>query len=210
MRFKLLILLGGFLLTLLIGLFSCDTCGPFPNKFKVVGLDWLNYQAVYSDTSQMRLSLSEIVNDTVDFEKYSIHIKPKQETFFAQNCNRSGFSLIPSAYACDPALPHTDETIDSITINAAKDFDTTHPAGSDLSDLFDVIVLDYTNNIYYEKYALIQYLQTTPYVPNELVLILTEQPDVTTDFEFFVKYYQDGIDYDYFEFLTDKIVIRRQ
>jgi hypothetical protein len=106
-------------------------------------------------------------------------------------------------------LPQTDEKIDSIAIIAAKDFDTAHPAGSDLSDLFDVIILDYASNIYFEKYALGDYLKTNPFVPNELVLILTEQPDSTTDFNFLVRYYQDGIDYDYFDFLTDKIVIKR-
>src|SRR5688572_28284048 len=104
MRKKLLILLGGFSIICLIGIFSCDNCGPFPNKFKIVALDWFNYQAIYSDTADTRLMLSEITNDTVVFYMYSIFISPRQETYFAQNMNRWSFSLINSAYACDPGL----------------------------------------------------------------------------------------------------------
>ena len=210
MKNKLFILLGGFWILFLIGNFSCDTCGPFPNKFKMIGLDWFNYKAIYSDTASTRLKLLEIANDTVDFNMYSIDIKPKQETYFAQHSSRWSFSLINSAYACDPAIPQTDEKIDSIVITSAKDFDINHPSGIDLSDVFDVVVLDDANGIYFEKYTLDDYLDTNPYVPNELVLILNKQPDLTTDFQFLVKYYQNGIDYDYFEFLTGKIVIDRE
>ena len=210
MKNKLFILLGGFWILFLIGNFSCDTCGPFPNKFKMIGLDWFNYKAIYSDTASTRLKLLEIANDTVDFNMYSIDIKPKQETYFAQHSSRWSFSLINAAYACDPAIPQTDEKIDSIVITSAKDFDFNHPSGIELSDVFDIIVLDDANGVYYEKYTLNEYIGTNPYVPNELVLVLKEQPDLTTDFQFLVKYYQNGIDYDYFEFVTDKIVIDRE
>lgn len=176
----------------------------------MIGLDWHNYQAIYSDTASTRLKLLEIANDTVDFNMYSIDIIPRQETYFAQNMNKWSFSLINSAYACDPGLPQTDERIDSIVITSTKDFDNNHPSGAELSDLFDIIVLDYANGIYYEKYTLNDYVETNPYVPNELVLILNKQPDLITDFQFLVKYYQNGIDYDYFEFSTDKIVINRE
>lgn len=207
---KLFILSCGFLIMFLIGIFSCDKCGPFPNKFKISGLDWFNYSAVYSDTATTRLMLSEIANDTVDFNMYAIVIKPRQETYFAQHSSRWSFSLINSAYACSPGIPQTDEKIDSIVITSAKHFDFNHPSGTGLSDVFDIIVLDDANSIYYEKYTLKDYLDTNPYVPNELVLLLNKQPDLTTDFQFLVKYYQDGIDYDYFEFTTDQIVIERE
>lgn len=210
MKNKLLILLGGFLFIFFLGLFSCDKCGPFPNKFKTIGLNWFNYKAIYSDTAKIKLILSKIDHDTVDYYLYSIFIKPKQETFFAQNCNKWSFSLINSAYACSPGIPETDEKIDSIVITSTKDFDINHPSGSELSDLFDIIVLDHANNIYHKKFRLKEYIKSNPFVPNELTLILTKQPDLTTDFEFLVKYYQNGIDYDYFEFLTNKIVIKKE
>jgi hypothetical protein len=173
-------------------------------------MDWFNYQATYSDTAGTRLILSEIEDDTVVYNMYSIYIKPKQETYFAQHTSRWNFSLIHSAYACDPGIPQTDEKIDSIVMTTNKDFDSSHPAGTELSDMFDVVVRDDANGIYYEKVTLKDYLDTNPYVPNELVLILNKQPDMTTDFQFLVRYYQDGIDVDYFEFTTDTIVIQRE
>ena len=210
MRNKLLILLGGFLILNLFGLFSCeDKCGPFPNRFKIIGLDWVNYKAIYSDTADTRLLLSDIENDSVDHDKYAILIAPKQETYYAQNTQKLHFSFIQSAYACSPPIPETDEKIDSIVILSESDFNLNHPSGNDLSDLFDIVVLDHANGIYHEKFDLNDYLSTNPNVPSELTLILKEQPDLTTDFEFLVKYYQNGIDdNDFFEFTTKKIVIK--
>ena len=211
MRNRLLILFSGFLILILIGLFSCDDkCGPFPNKFKTVGLDWVNYKAIYSDTTDIRLLLSDIENDSVNYSEYSILIVPRNETYFAQNAQKWSFSLIQSAYACSPVIPTTDEKIDSIIILSESDFSINHLSGKDLSNLFDAVVLDNANGIYYEKYKLNDYLATNPSVPSELTLILREQPDLTTDFEFLVKYYQKGIEEnDLFEFTTDKIVIKR-
>ena len=95
-------------------------------------------------------------------------------------------------------------------ILSAKDFNINHLSGKDLSDLFDVVVLDHANGIYYEKYNLNDYIETNPSVPSELTLILKEQPDLTTDFEFLINYYQKGIDKNnFFEFTTNKFVIKR-
>ena len=64
-----------------------------------------------------------------------------------------------------------------------------------------------SNNIFYEKFDLIEYVLTKPTVANQMTLILKSSPEITQGFEFTVKYYQDGIDYDYFEFLSQNIVI---
>jgi hypothetical protein len=214
MKKRIVFIFTGYILLFIIGLISCETnandCGPFPSKFKIIGLDWVNYKAIYSDTADTRLILSDILNDSIVYNKYSIFISPRQETYFAQSSNNWSFSLMQTAYACSPVIPETDEKIDSIVIVSTKDFNVNHPSGSDLVDLFDVVVLDPVNHIYYEKYSSNDFIKSNPYVPKELTLILREQPDSTTDFEFTVKYYQNGIDNnDYFEFKTNKIVIKR-
>lgn len=207
MKKKLFISIIGIMLISLLGLFSCqEECGPFPNKFKVVALNWCLFKVVYSDTAGSTISFIE--NDSVPYNQYAIWIFPGQETYFAHNPNIRNFSLIPGAYACSPKEPETDEKIDSIRIESSKDFDVNHPPGSDLSDLFDVEVLDFVNGINYEKFDLQDYVKTNPFVPKEMMLILREQPDATTDYEFTVKYYQNGIDdNDYFEFTTPPIVL---
>jgi hypothetical protein len=210
MKKKQLIFISGFFIIILLGLFSCEEkCGPFPNKFKVVGLYWKNYQATYSDTAGGVL-LGHIENNSVIYNKYSIFITPDQETYFAQNARKLTFNLIQSAYACSPLIPTTDEKIDSIVILSGSDFNANYLSGKDLSVLFDVVVFDRAKGIYYEKYNLKDYWASNPYVPTDLTLILKEQPAVTTDFIFQVKYYQKGVDgNDFFEFTTDKIEIRR-
>lgn len=208
MKHKVKLIFTGSLILFIIGLLSCENeCGPFPNKFKIIGLDWHNYKATYTVTPDTELELSDIENDSVVYNQYSILIVPIQETYFAQNFNNWNINLIKTAHACSPIRPLTDEKIDSIVINSTKDFNENYPSGSDLADLFDVVVLDLANNVYFGKYNLKDYLGTNPSIPIEMTLILREQPDLETDFEFLVKYYQDGIDHDYFEFTTNKIVI---
>ncbi len=195
---------------MMIGLISCEKCGPFPDKFKVVGLNWNIYSAVYSDEADEKLILSEIINDTIDYNLYSIFITPITETYFAMIQRSNSFGLIKSAYACSPIIPTTEDKIDSILIISDNDFDSAHPAGTDLSELFNIVVNDQTSNIYYEKFKLNDYISTKPYVPNEMTLILNSPPNLTINFGFTVKYYQNGIDNDYFEFNTDKIVIKNE
>jgi len=211
MKNKILALLGGSLFMLVLGLFSCDpNCGPFPTKFNVVGLDWHIFKAIYTDTEVNKLMLSEIENDSVEYKHYAIDIDPEIETYFAKVYDKWNFSLIQSAYACSPPPLTTDEIIDSIVIVSETDFDLNHSSGTNLSDLFDIVIRDDANSIWFDKYDLDDYLATHPNVPNNLTLILKEPPDVTSEFEFLVKYYQNGIGTnDYFEFTTNKIVVER-
>jgi hypothetical protein len=212
MKRKLLVIIAGYFFFLIAGLISCEEineCGPFPDRFKVTSLDWINYRAVYSDTAAIPLFLSEISNDTVGYNEYSIFIAPRTETYYSMIQKSNSFGLISSAYACSPVIPTTDERIDSIVIICNRNFDSHHPAGHDLSGLFDMVVYDQVNNIYYDKYDLTEYIETKPSVPDEMTCILKSPPDQTTDFEFTVKYFQDGIDFDYFGFRTNKIVIKR-
>ncbi len=175
--------------------------------FKVKGLEWFNYEALYSDTAVHKLVLSDM-GDSVDYQLYSIYIRPIQETYFTENTKSWNFDFIQSAYACEPVTPQTDETIDSISITSTKDYNLSHPAGTNLSDLFDIVVLDEANFIHYERFQLQDYVQWKPEVPNILILFLREPPLNTTEFTFEVKYYQDGIDNDFFKLVTNTVVIK--
>ncbi len=54
------------------------------------------------------------------------------------SCISPTFDLFPSAYACSPPEPYSDEKITDIIIISNEDYDETHPAGTDLKDLFEV------------------------------------------------------------------------
>jgi len=194
---------------LLLGLISCKKCGPFPEKFKVVGLDFNTFSAVYSETQEPRLTISDINNNTVVYNLYSILINTKIQALANEEYKNNYFDLINTAYACTPNILRTDERIDSILVIPNEDFDATHSFGEDLSELFDIVVYDPANGIDNEKFKLTDYISTKPSPPVEMFLILNSPPAVNQDFEFTVKYYQNGIDFDFFEFKTEKVFIRR-
>lgn len=213
MRNKIVIFFAGYILIIIIGLLSCiNKCGPFPDKFKVTKIEWYVCKSVFYDTANINVRLvhSSIMYDSVDYNEYSVWMTLIPQTYFSLVNKINSFSLINSANACSPRDPTTDEKIDSILIFCEKDFDENHLAGDDLSDLFDVVVIDEVNNIYNAKFALTEYLDTKPSVPFEMTLILRNPPAATTEFEFNIKYYQDGIDQDYFEHKTNKVVIRKE
>lgn len=198
---------GALFFILIATLFNrCRDCGSFPNRLKTIGLEWGNYKAIYYDKIDEKPTLLEIENDTVDYNEYSIFIVPKQEMYFAQN-NNYKFNIIKTANACSPIEPISEEKIDSIVILSDKNFDKKHLAGSNLSNIFDIVVL--TKNEGYKKYNLDDYVKTKPNIPNDLILILNKQPVTINKYEFLIKWYQNGVaDNNYFEFKTKEIVIK--
>lgn len=68
-----------------------------------------------------------------------------------------GFSLVNSAYACEPAhYLRTDQKLVDYTITSTADYDESHPAGTNLIDLFDT----YGNTA--QKGKLIDFLASKP------------------------------------------------
>lgn len=204
------IIATGYFLVLISALLSCDNlmddCGPFPDKFKVTSLKWNNVKISSSERINQDFSIQF---DSVKYNEYGIQIIPITTTYFSEMRKNTSIHFIQSAYACSPITPTTDEKIDSILIFTDKDFDLNHTAGKELSELFSVIVSDNNNTLYQEKYDLNQYVVLNPGVPEEMVIFLKSPPIVSAFFEFTVKYYQKGIDEDYFEFKTNKIFIEK-
>jgi hypothetical protein len=193
---------GYILLTVTTGLISCvDDCGPFPDKFKVTSIDWNTYKVTLTTDN---LTLSEITNG-VTFNQLGIDLKPKTQTYFSFIIN--SLSLTTGLYACSPLEPTTDDKTIDIKITANKDFTEEYPQGTDLSGLFDIVISDWYRGIYADKYDLKEYLQTTPFVTQEMTLILKSAPQTTDEYRFTVKYFQDGVDLDYSEFTTNNILV---
>ena len=193
------------LFTTLSGIFSCknDKCGPFPNRYKLVSMNGKSYQV--TDTTTGNVQLAEIDSDTLNFDQYAIYLKFGIATYYAG----TGFNWFSAAYACSPVEPTTDETIDGIRITSDKDFDPAHPAGSDLSDLFDVIPAYYHLSIYpSDRYDLQQFIATQPKAPDELTLLLKARPDHPDIFSFQVAYHQDGVEHHSFEYTTSPVGLR--
>ena len=210
MKNKIKFFIISYFIFLCFGVVSCeDDCGPFPDSLKVINLDWKIYEGIFIETSNNGLNLSEITENSVLYDTFSIFIEPQKETYFSVINKINSINLISSAYACSPIPPKTNDNIENIEIFANKEFNTNHPIGENLAKIFDIIIFDSENDLYYEKFDLETYLITKPKVPNEMTLILKDSPIETSDFKFTVKYYQNGKDINYLEFETNSIEIRK-
>ncbi|MFK8056073.1 MAG: hypothetical protein AB8F78_08145 [Saprospiraceae bacterium] len=206
MNKKILYILATYALLVFAGMTSCDNCDDDFNssKFKTTDISSKLQYVSYVGSSFDELDFDDLELDTVSFDRLAIRLKFEQVDYGINSPFR--FNLIQSAYACDPAPPTTDERLDSIVIKSTIDFNAQLPAGSNLSQLFDVVV--YSNDNYNERFDLNEYLSTMPAGPNWLILLLKEQPAETGAFSFDIAYHQDGIDNDLFEFTTESVVIR--
>ena len=189
MKKQLKFFLGFYFAFLVIGV-SCnsldDTCGPFPNKFSVISLEWNTPTA-----------------DSMQYQNYTINIQPTATYFFAR---KNSFSLIPQSYACSPVPPETDDEILNIEITANEDYSPLFTQGTNLIDLFDVDVSYYRTGER-ETYSLNQFLSTDRKFPDDMVLRLNTPPANAANLSFVVKVYIDGAELDYFEFNTSTIQI---
>jgi hypothetical protein len=196
-----LVFIGYFLLTIVTGLMSCDDCGPGPDKFKVTAINWNANKVTWVKGN---IALSEITNGVM-FNQLGIHLKPQIQTYYS--FKKNNYSFTTGLYACSPIDPTTDEKLINIVITTNKDFTDEHPQGTDISGLFDIVVSDWYRGVTADKYDLNEYLQTTPFVSKEMTLILKHAPQTTDEYKFTIKYYQDGVDFDYSEFTTSDILV---
>ena len=170
MKKKLLILFGIFSLITTINTISCTKCEGGGTQ-KVVDLFIKMTGAQYSPQDPDKMMYFNITNDTIYYSFLGILIQPEMTT--ASNLNTfNSFGFINTAYACDPVVQTTNDKITQIKIVADKDFDDSHPQGSDLAEYFDVIVTYAHTNTYDEIYDLKEYLGRKPLVPDEMTLIL--------------------------------------
>ena len=204
--------IGAFLvLTVLILLtsLSCGDgvdCGPFPSFFKVSGLEWELYEIELSSDQSRMIGNERIEGNQVSFDKFAIGVFPDSETY-GWNNSVQNFGLITVANACSPAPPRSEEEIDNILITANQDFNSNYPQGDNLAAIFDIIVYDDSGNFNGERLDLNTFLGMNPVVPYESYLLLKDQPNSTTSFQFNVQFYIQGIDGDFFEFTTEEVVL---
>lgn len=207
--------ISGFVVVLfsIITLPSCDECGDFPkgSMTKITGLISNIKEVTALDTSNNNLTLSSSFNDSILYSNFAISILPKIEPI-AYSKPKLNFSLIPSAYACEtPPFPDQGPKVDSIVITSSKDFNSDFLAGSNLIPLFDAFEMYNQDNKYSLKLNLEDYIQFNPYIANNLSLVLKSKPFVTTDFEFSITYYQQGLtDQNFYSITTRKVTIKRE
>ena len=207
-----LILLTAYLSVLFFTITACDTLIDCPtsleDRFKVIDLT-VDFRSVIKDTvnDKLDLQISIFEEDSIDYESLGILLDYERVNYISEVVRPNHFNFIQTAYACTPVEPTSDEAIDSIKIFSAQDFDKDHPAGTDLSDLFHLFYRDFST---YE-YKQVDLDEFEPLSYNNIfntTLMLKSAPELVQEYSFLVKYYQNGIDFDYFEKETESIVIK--
>lgn len=100
-------------------------------------------------------------------------------------CNYPVLDFFQSAYACSPPDLYSEEKITDIIITSDEDYDETHPAGTDLRNLFEVN--SRSNGIL----NIDEYLSIQPNI-EDVELKLLKAPETEKTFTFTVTYYFEG------------------
>lgn len=116
-------------------------------KFDVVDMEFEVYKSADSRNvgEYLNTQLLEL-NESVTFDQLVLELESITERVISESVSPQPkvpqWGLIAPAFACSPAPPHTDESIDYIIITSDSDFAEGFPAGSDLSELFDIQFTD--------------------------------------------------------------------
>lgn len=182
-----------------------DECGPFSNHYKVTGFETALKKIAISENASFSFNLNELESDSVSFTELAIRLLPKTEMYQAKLRSKQTISLFPNAYACSPPPLTSDETITDIQIFSSKNYNDEFSSTDNIAHLFDIIVL--YNKIGYQKFELNEFLTTNPETPLEIILLPKKQPGTPKPLQFTIKYFQDGLELNQFEFTTETVVI---
>lgn len=159
-----------------------------------------------SDDPNFDINFGDLEKDTVSFNEIGISIFPVIKSYFSAIQHQKTFSFSAAAYACSPLIPTSEEVIQNIEIFSNQDWNNDFKSGESIAELFEVVVLYRKSG--YRRINLTDFLESAPTVPDEIFLLPKYPPGSTKDFQFTVKYFQDGIELDKYEFTTEKITIK--
>lgn len=182
-----------------------DDCGPFNDKFKTVDFQTDLKNFTISEDLGLDVQYSTLESDTIGFDKFGLSMFPVGEFYSLSSERLNSFSLIPLAFACSPAIPVSEETITDIEIFSNRNFNSEYTSGENLAELFEIVFLYHNSG--YQRSNINEFLSSEPDVPDEIFLVLKSAPETAEPIAFTIKYSQDGIDMNSYEFSTETIVI---
>ena len=190
------------------GLYSCDICRPAEDKFRVIGFNSGVFRVEVETSPEIRPRLFPITNqDTLAAGEFGIEMRLVRELFFSSFKKTGTLSLVLPAYACSLLPPTTDDFILDIQVVSDKAFDEAHPAGSNLADLFSVVILDEAARQGYQQFELSEFARSRSFAVNNIVLVLEAVPANTDAYSFQVIYTQNGEKLTTYEYESPPFVI---
>ena len=199
-----------FLISLsMIAVVSCNLantdCGSFSDKFKTVDFQVGLKNITISENPGTNIQYSMLESDTIEFYTFGISMFPIGEYYSLNLEKPKSYSLIPSAFACSPPVPVSEEMITGIEVFSNINFNSEYTSGESITELFEIAVLYRGSG--YIRTNIDDFLSSEPNVPDLIFLLLKSAPETTEPIQFTVKYGQNGFIMDSFEFTTPAIVI---
>lgn len=194
-----------YLISLWMGVFlhSCTDCGPFPDKYKIT--DFEVNMGRLNDPEKPLEGFQILTNNAVSYRRFVIAFDGQVATYFSSNWQRwDVFSPLSEALACSPVEPDTDETITDIQVFCDKDFTADYAQNTNIATLFDIVFLA-DNRL--QQMSLPDFMALHPKSTPEFYLLLHTPPDVADTYTFQVKYFQEGVDMDFFTYTTEPVYL---
>lgn len=188
---------------------SCDkiieSCGPFDDKFRTVDFITDFKHLSTTETPTLNVQYSTLESDTARYDSFGLAMFPMVELYSFKKEKFNSFSFVSQAFACSPPVVRSEEIITQIEIFSSTNFNSEYTSETNLSELFDIIVL-YSDSGY-QRSSLNEFLASKPTVPDEMFLLLKTAPETTDPIQFTIKYSQDGQLMKSYEYQTSPVVI---
>jgi hypothetical protein len=163
---------------------SCDRrcgSGPVPAHYDVKSMVMVPEEILSNDPGGGFRTGNITPGDTVGAQKLVL-VTHAGVTYYASRSSWPGNAV----YACDPVIPGhkgTKEKIDSLKITSTARFDTAHPAGALLNDLFSYA----GENV--NQGSLATFLSSKPQAPIRMGFLLNSSPDSIREHRISIELY---------------------
>ena len=195
----------GYVAFLVLSVISCvPNCGgAIEGRYSVFSFNWTIKNIVEDDNGHF--ILGDVINNTISYDEFGIILNTDTYLIALKTEN---VNLLQSAYACEPAVHALiEDKLENITIRCTNDFNSDFIAGTDLKSLFDVIISGQRNQYTQQKSDLVEYIDSNPFISEQMTLVLKSPPTVSGNYQFEVKISVEGDDLENFEFITDETTI---
>lgn len=198
-----------FILTIILTIGGCSIissdCDDVNDSYYISDFNRSLKSITYNTENDINYTLNEITEDEISSEKYAIYIDPVENYYNSRASNKLRIGGPSIAFACSPKVPTTDGLIEDIIITSDEDFNEEFPADSDLTEIFDII--SFREGQANQIQSLSEFLESPKMVPNEIILVLNQAPDSTTNLSFWVALELKNIGYRYFSFKTKYVSV---
>lgn len=158
-----------------------DSCNPERQNYQVENYSAQSIELVDADEFgyvRPDYNVPEI-NSDLSWSDYGIYLSGVIHYYTAANestkKHKKQLQIFPSAHACSPAPPQTEQIITSFVIVSDGDFSELHPAGTDISEFFQPVYMGFPRQGNFE--TLSEYAASNPAPPEQIFLVLLQQPE---------------------------------